>query len=123
MAEVIFKNMAKGKRWIIKSAGTHAMEGLPMTPTAKKALKQRGWKVGRFSATQFSAQMINEYDHIVCMTDGHKQSITRHTDHKSITVLDVEDPFMMPLDVYLRTCIEIEEKLKEVYDEINSSGQ
>ena len=121
MAEIIFKNMAKGKRWTIRSAGTHACDGLRMTPTAKKALTQRGWRVGKgVTSTQFSTQMLNEFDHIICMTDGHKQNITTHADHENITVLDVDDPFMMPLEGYLRTCQELEKKLEALYEKISN---
>ena len=122
MAEAIFRELCKGRHWIVRSAGTHAMEGLPMTPNAKKALKKRGVSAPkRHVSTQFSAQMNDEFDWIICMTDGHKSFVESFTEPKNLEVLDVCDPFLSPLEIYLQTCEELEDKLKELYEKISNS--
>lgn len=122
MAEVIARN--GGKFTKVSSAGIYAFEGLGMTPTAKKALKKRGFKIGKgFKSTQFSTQMLGNFDTIVCMKESHKEFILRYGEHENIHVWDLDDPFMGSLDTYMNVCTQIEEKIKEVEpDEKNSLG-
>ena len=120
MAEVIFSNLLKkyGQKGIrVAGAGTMTIEGLPMTPTAKKALKHRGWKIGKgIHSRQFRPEMLMQYDHIVTMTEGHKNIIGDAPNVRTLSSWvgggDIADPFMGSLEVYLATCVELEGKLE-----------
>jgi len=127
MAEVIFANILKkkNKRNIkVASAGTMTMNGLPMTETAREALNICGEKIGRriMKSTKWNRDMLNEYDHIVTMTQGHADHIGEHPNVYTLSSVtqgeDIFDPFMQSLDVYVQVCKILQEELKILYGRI-----
>jgi len=130
MAEVILKNIAP-KSWTVSSSGTHAMTGWKMTDLSEKSLKQLKFRVGKGTrARQWSNQMLHDYDHVVCMTDDHKETILSRLpagEYPNLKTLnewvgggDIPDPYGLPLSVYLDCCLDLSQKLKELNEKINS---
>jgi len=123
MAEVIFKTLLKRNNqqgFEIASAGTYSLPGLPMTPTAKDALFLRGWDIAEASkSTLFNFDMLDEYDHIITMTQRHKDAIGHYPNVKTLSDFvgggDVQDPFMSPLEYYLKTCEDLEIRIQDLY--------
>lgn len=130
MAQVIFENLAKENGADIKvaSAGTMTLDGLPMTPTAKKALKECGQKMGRKkrASTQFRREFLDEYDHIVTMTAKHADVIGEHPNVYTLDSVthcgDIWDPFMQPLDIYVSVCRQLMAELGKLYEIIGGVG-
>jgi len=126
MAAVIFENMARAEKKKIKvsSAGTHTMDGLPMTDTARMALIECGEKLGKKvrSSTRFKPDMIKKFDHIVTMTHEHALRIGEHPNvyplDNAVGCGDIPDPFMQPLPVYINCCKTLQDALRELYSRI-----
>ena len=123
MAEVIFANLCKanGRRdVVIRGAGTNAQPGEFMTDEARETLKRCGETVPAKPrpSTLFIPKMLNQYDYIICMTQKHKQRILDrgvYNVRAKIYTLDeltgcgdVDDPFMHPLEEYIRVCKQIQ---------------
>ena len=132
MAEVIFRNLAKldgRKDIVVKSAGVMTVNGLPMTPTAKQALKKCGEKLGKgHKSTLFSVTMLGEFDHIVGMTAGHVEAMGGETEivyslDKATGCGDIADPFMKSLDVYMECCGQLQVELRKLYGKLVTKAQ
>jgi len=135
MAEVIFENLCKKnkrKDIVVKSAGLDAVNGYPMSQTAFEALLHCGEKLGRkkFTSTQFNSNMISEFDYIVCMSLTHKAYIKAYIgEYPNVYTLDdltgcgdIADPFMQTLNVYKRTCQDLQVALAKMYEKLMNSN-
>jgi len=104
MAEVIFLNLAKKENRTditVKSAGTWAYQGAPMTELSRQALVDCGEELPEtpHAATQFSNQMNNEYDHM-------------------IDCRGFPDPYGHNLDAYIEVCKWLQVEVKKLYNQI-----
>ena len=110
MAEVILRTMLKEKKITgikVSSAGVSPVVGQPIMPNANAALLALGFKPVKYRARQLTSLEIEEYDLIICMTEGHKRflgSVEHVTTVAAITGLhDVDDPYGDSLDTYIKT--------------------
>lgn len=127
MAQTIFENILKKHNRddiTVSSAGTNAGDGMPMTPTAKEALKVCKQRVRRtpHSSTQFNQHMLGAYDHIVTMTNALAGQIGKYPNVYSLDSKtgcgDILDPYMSPLDVYVNACRMLQVALNQLYKQI-----
>lgn len=124
MAEIIFRNMciANGRNDTqVSGAGTFAE--YEMTEDAFKALEICGELLPcqKLRATQFTAQMIDEYDHVICMTENHAKYVGRQhanvkTLHEFANCGDIFDPYGYPLDIYIEVCKKLQNALGLLYN-------
>jgi protein-tyrosine-phosphatase len=133
MAEVIFSNIckkAKRRDITVKSAGTNAAVGCDMSMEAKIALNDGGERLPRkkHSAAQFTQNMFYEFDHIICMTAGHKISACGYditsvppnirTLNEWVGCGDIEDPYRRGQETYYAVCKKLQDALNLLYKEI-----
>ena len=127
MAEIIFRNIcaARGRKDIFAaSAGAAVERGMPVIDDTYVALESCGECVGerKTSATQFTVDMMNEFDHVICMTRFIKRFLGEHEKVKTLDEFtgcgDIPDPFGYPLDVYIEVCKKLQQSLKMLYNKI-----
>jgi protein-tyrosine-phosphatase len=133
MAEVIFTNLCrKNKRPDItaESAGTGAAVGAPISLESKIALrdcKERMPKTPHV-ARQFTADMFSQYDHIICLTNGHKLALCGYgtvappvnvrTIDDWVGCGDIDDPWQHGADKYYEVCQKLQSALKSLFREV-----
>jgi protein-tyrosine-phosphatase len=129
MAEVIFSNICrKNKRNDITvcSAGTNASVGSPISSGSLIALRdcrERPKKIPHI-ARQFTPDMFGEYDHIICLTNGHKLSLCGYgtapkgnvkTLDEYVGCGDIDDPWLLGAEKYYEVCKKLQVALKLLY--------
>ena len=103
MAEVIFQNICEKhgrKDIVVKSAGTHAINGTPMSEHSRLALIQCGEKLPRskFKSTHLTDEMLKKFDLVV-------------------DVRYVPDPWMRGMERYVEACKQLQTDLQTLYNE------
>lgn len=133
MAEIIFANVArKNKRTDIEVAsyGTAAAVGKAISIDGQIALRDCREKLPKIlpMARQFTPDMFERYDHIICMTAGHKLELCDYgkmpvpanvrTLHEWVGCGDISDPWGSGTDKYFEVCKILQSALKLLYKEI-----
>ncbi|HUR46153.1 MAG TPA: ribose 5-phosphate isomerase B [Candidatus Saccharimonadales bacterium] len=77
MAEGLFRHATKGRNeFRVISAGVGAVEGLPPSEYATKALRELGIDISRQRSRMLSGEIVNQADYIFGMTHSHVDAIT-----------------------------------------------
>src|SRR3954453_10683408 len=77
MAEGLFRHATKGRNeFRVFSAGVGAVEGLPPSEYAVKALRELGLDISRQRSRMLTADVVNQADYIFGMTHSHVDAIT-----------------------------------------------
>jgi glycine hydroxymethyltransferase len=77
MAEGLFRHATKGRNeFRVFSAGVGAVEGLPPSEYAVKALRELGIDISRQRSRMLSSEIVNQADYIFGMTHSHVDAIT-----------------------------------------------
>jgi glycine hydroxymethyltransferase len=77
MAEGLFRHATKGRNeFKVISAGVGAVEGLPPSEYAVKALRELGLDISRQRSRMLTADVVNQADYIFGMTHSHVDAIT-----------------------------------------------
>ncbi len=110
MAELCLKHkfrLAGIKGISVKSAGLYAVDGDKMSANSAIALKSVGIKPYPFKSRAIDPSIIKKSDLIICMTEGHKQSLLYTKKAYTIGELtgcgDIADPFGGDLKEYRKT--------------------
>jgi len=99
MAEKIFAGLCqKNGRAdvVVKSAGTHAYP----------------------PHTRWCDEMLSEFDHIVCMEQGHADFVQAGGAPKNIHIFNIKDPWGQSQDVYSDVHKKLQKAIKVLYNEI-----
>ena len=113
----------------VASAGVSARPGVSMTDKSKVALKKNGEKLGRKArrSVPWDDKYLDEYDHIIAMTQGHADAIGNYENVYTLGALthggDVDDPYMGGQDVYNRVYARLRPDLEKLYQVILQSEQ
>lgn len=112
--------------FLVGSAGVSAGNGYPASPEAVQLLLDDGIDIGDHSSRQLSEELLDQTDHILTLTNGHRQAIlmSRPDLEGKIRLLspegrDVSDPIGGGLMEYEDCKTEIESYLKVLLDEID----
>ncbi|HEY0456279.1 MAG TPA: low molecular weight protein arginine phosphatase, partial [Verrucomicrobiae bacterium] len=77
MAEGLFRHTTKSRNeFKVLSAGVGAVEGLPPSEYAVKALRELGIDISRQRSRMLTADLVNQADFIFGMTHSHVDAIT-----------------------------------------------
>lgn len=127
MAEIYFRELCKrsgNKDVVVDSAGTFAPPFMSMTGAAIEALREcAGIQVKKPRKNkQFKRQMIQEFDHIIGMTEDH---VRRIGDFKNVYTLgratgcgEVPDPWGNSQEVYTQVFNQIKDALDILYTKL-----
>ncbi len=130
MAMAIFRNLVQGDQedWQVDSAGTLAVEGVPVTTKAQVVLQNKGLDVSEHRSQTISQELIDRYDLILTMEKNHKEALTIEFPQKAERIFmlsemiglvyDVPDPIGRSLTEFQNTYDEIEQTLKLGLDKI-----
>lgn len=126
MAEGLLKKMAQESQipLEVQSAGLAAFAGVPVTPEAVEAAKEKGVDISSHQSQPLGKTLVMESDMIVTMTAKHKEMIVKKMPPLEPKVaqlselagegaVDVEDPVGHPLEVYRQALGQIEGYLKK----------
>src|SRR3954471_14211879 len=124
MAEGLFRHAVKGRSdFRVTSAGVGAVDGLPPSEHAVRALKELGIDIGKQRSHMLTAELVQQADYIFGMTHSHVDAITLlYPQAAEKTFLlrefdetldayenDISDPIGGSYDVYLNCRDQIEQ--------------
>ena len=77
MAMAIFQSRVAREpgRWLVESAGTWAPEGAPASVISQMVLAERGLDLSNHRSRRVSREIINSFDLVLTMEDGHKEAL------------------------------------------------
>ncbi|WP_026677278.1 low molecular weight protein arginine phosphatase [Fictibacillus gelatini] len=135
MAKALLEHIGKDE-FEVKSAGIFAVNGQAPSAHAVTALSEKGVELDHSSA-MLTDDLIQWADLILTMTENHKRTIfnqfpkaiektftlkeyvykwasSEQTEENEISSFDVSDPYGGTLNVYKKTCEELEELIHEM---------
>lgn len=134
MAEALFRARIQQRlgddaaQWRIESAGIMAEEGLPAAKYAQVALRQRGLDIEPHRARTINRDLVQDFDLLVTLTEGHKEAVQVEYPHISERVFalnelsgaedGIEDPYGGPLEEYQQTAEKIDHLLEDGMERI-----
>jgi len=131
MAAGLLKKMADENQLSVEvqSAGLAAFAGVPATPEAVEAAKEKGFDLSPHQSQPLSKTLVMESDLILTMTVKHKEMIlkkmpalegkaTLFSEFAGDGAVDVEDPVGQPLEVYRKVLSQMEGYLKKSLDRL-----
>ena len=99
----------------VSSCGTSARDGIPCTPEAELVLRNREIDLSQFRSRVCRKGDLWASDLVIAMAAQHAETVAKlwpSVKDKTIT-LDVEDPIGMGMQVYEKTLLDIETKMKQ----------
>jgi tRNA threonylcarbamoyl adenosine modification protein (Sua5/YciO/YrdC/YwlC family) len=104
----------------VVSCGTNARDGLPCTPEAELVLRNREIDASEFRSRRCRKGDLWSSDLILAMVAQHAEDIEAMLPsvRKKTITLNVEDPIGMGLQVYKKTLLDIESKIKQHMNKI-----
>ena len=134
MAEIIFKAEMK-KRNIttvtVKSAGIAAGEG-GINPKSAAVLKEKGYRVGKFTPTQLDEKLLKDALAIICMTEGQREKVAYAVERVcgegegkkvqsfySLAGDEVPDPYGKDIDCYRYVFEIISMSMNKIFEKID----
>jgi tRNA threonylcarbamoyl adenosine modification protein (Sua5/YciO/YrdC/YwlC family) len=102
------------------SCGTSARDGLPCTPEAELVMRNREIDLSGFRSHRCRKGDLWSSDLVLAMSTQHAEAMADmlpSAKEKMIT-LNVEDPIGMSMQVYEKTLLDIESKMKQYMDKI-----
>lgn len=125
MAEIILKSKLKLAGILdvkVKSAGLSTFDGQKMSQNSFTALKLMGYKPYGFKSRQLTKQMIDKSDLVLCMTNGHKQTLNGYKNVYTIDEVtgrgDILDPYGGNINVYIKTSHQLEDACNIILENI-----
>ena len=124
MAMAIFRNLVQGDQedWEVASAGTWAIEGVPVTSKALFVLQSKGLDISDHRSQTVSRELIDRFDLILTMEKNQKEALSAEFPQRARRIFllsemiglvyDVPDPIGKPLIDFQNTVNEIEQTLK-----------
>ncbi len=103
---------------LVASAGVAAMPGAAASPEAVQVLQARGISLAGHEAQVLTAQLVQQADLLLTMTEGHRQAIVQQwpeaapRTHLLCKDQEVADPIGGPLETYQRCADQIQECLR-----------
>ena len=133
MAEGLLKKLAQenGLPLEVQSAGLAAFAGLPVSPEAVEACRQKGIDISGHQTQPLGKALVLESDLILTMTGKHKEMIVKKmpalepkvsvlSEMAGEGIVDIEDPVGHPLEVYQGALDQIEGYLTKSLDKLRN---
>lgn len=119
MAEGLFKKYLYEKSIDdidVSSAGISAFAGDSVSENSVIAAKEYGVDISSHRSKPINHYLFTNNTFFVCMTDSHKQFLSKFVDERKIYVLNVSDPYGGDLSVYKKCAAEIQSKFDDLFD-------
>ena len=126
MAEVMFSAIIKEDEYLAASAGLAAFDGDSATDSAILAMDELGLDLRNHRSRRLTQEMAENADKIITMTHNQKEHLLMHLPEvanktisfKDIIGEDIDDPFFLSKDVYLKTAEKIRIGLVKLAQEL-----
>ncbi|HVW02695.1 MAG TPA: Sua5/YciO/YrdC/YwlC family protein [Planctomycetaceae bacterium] len=140
MAEALFRKLLADKLgcseenlvdsgYVVASAGLSAGLGHPPSPEGVQILAERGVDLRSHESQPLTPRLLNQADHIYAMTRSHRDAIlweypelADRVELLSRTGHDISDPIGAGYDEYVRCAAEIEEHVRSILAELDSTA-
>ncbi len=128
MAAALFHSRLKKERadwqsWRVDSAGTWALDGEMAAKNSRQVMAQRGLDISGHRAKTVSAELLEEYDLILTMEQGHKEALRIEfpaiagrvfmLGEMAGTLNPIDDPFGQSLPAYEAAAKKIDQMLAQ----------
>lgn len=137
MAEAMFKQILEKKdmtgEWVVESAGTWGLDGEPAAAGSQAVMNAKGIDISDHRARSIDQDLIQTFDLILTMENGHKESLKMEFSSVSEQIyllsemvdqkLDIDDPYGGVYAEYEQAAVEIEEYLVNGFETIIQSAQ
>ena len=132
MASALFKDIVSreigDQVWLIESAGTWAVSGVPAATNSRLAMNERGLEIEDHRSQPVNGDLLNKFDLILTMERRHKESLSIEFPEISGRVYivsemvgrayDIWDPVGGTLDEFKATADELADILTQGYEKI-----
>ncbi len=105
----------------VGSAGVGAFPGDAVSINSILVAASRGVDISNHRARNINPEHLLTTDLFLCMSDSHKQILSRHCDSEKIIVLNVPDPFGRPIEVYEECAKQLEGKFAEILERVQNT--
>jgi protein-tyrosine-phosphatase len=126
LAQAILTKKLMGSRdtqnWVVESAGTWAMEGLPAARNARVATQQRGFNLEGHRSRSVSRELLRRFDLILTMEQNHREALLIEYPEIAGRVYllselagpayDVPDPYGGPIEAFHLTIDELDQLIE-----------
>lgn len=124
LAEGLFKKYLNEKNVDdieVGSAGVGAFPGDEVSINSILVAGNRGVDISSHRARNINPEHLLTTDLFCCMSDSHKQALSKYCDENKIMVLNVADPYGRPLETYEECAKQIESQFSEIIERINNT--
>ena len=124
MAEGLFKKYLKENNITdieVSSAGVGAFPGDAVSINSILVAGNRGIDISDHRARNINPEHLITTDLFFCMSDSHKQVLSRHCDESKIVVLNVPDPYGRPIEIYEECAKMLESQFPQLLEKIQST--
>ena len=126
MAEVMFSAISKDSDYLTASAGLAAFDGDSATDSAILAMDEIGLDLRNHRSRRLTQEMAEKADKIITMTHNQKEHLLMHlpvATHKTLSFKDIigediDDPFFLNKDVYIKTAEKIKIGLEKLFEQL-----
>lgn len=132
MAEVLLKDLLRRERLLkvtsVSSAGINAIPHQLASLNSIEVMKEKGLDLENHKSNMLTMDLVEEYDLILTMTEGHKNIILERVpwlDEKVFTLKeysglkgDICDPFGGSIEVYRSSLDDIEKSLEMLIEKL-----
>ena len=132
MASALFEDIASrefnDQGWLVESAGTWAVAGVPAAKNSRLAMNERGLDIEDHRSKTVTGELLSEFDLILTMERHHKESLSIEFPEISERVYalsemvgqayDIWDPIGGSLEEFKATADELENILIQGYEKI-----
>jgi ribosomal-protein-alanine N-acetyltransferase len=124
LAEGLFKKYLQDNNITdidVGSAGVGAFPGDSVSINSILVAGNRGVDISEHRARNINPEHILTTDIFFCMSESHKQVLSRHCNEEKIVVLNVPDPYGRPIEIYEECAKQIESQFSEIVERINNT--
>ena len=124
LAEGLFKKYLKENNITdidVGSAGVGAFPGDGVSINSILVAGSRGVDISSHRARNINPEHILTTDLFFCMSDSHKQVLSRHCNEEKIVVLNVADPYGRPIEAYEECAKQLESQFPAILESIQNA--
>lgn len=124
LAEGLFKKYLKENNITdvdVGSAGVGAFAGDGVSINSILVANNRGVDISSHRARNINPEHILTTDLFFCMSDSHKQVLSRHCNEEKIVVLNVADPYGRPIEAYEECAKQLESQFPAILERIQNA--
>lgn len=112
MAEAIFNKLRTNERMSAKSAGVHAIDGIPMSEGSKQAIARHGMMESHQSKA-LTEDLLNWADIVLTLTTAHKQTVVSQFPDRAAQVHTLKE-YVLDDEVSLNKIEELKHHLAQL---------